>query len=292
MSSPTKQTTLENRKERLLLIAFGTSQPHPMDSYTQMEKDMLVHYPAENVAWSYTSDTIREKLAGQGTIIPTIEENLHRLSELSLKNKSIHSLRVQSLHITAGEEFSQMERILVRYIEKHPQRFSHLFLGRPLLESERDRDETITAILEDCPKERKPDEAILLMGHGQKQGRGDLILADFAHTLAQHDPFAFFATLEGSKKIDNILTQLKESQIKTVWLAPFLFMIGHHVAKDLLGDALHPDSWFNRLKNEGFIVKFHLKGLGDNAAIRSIFIRHALESTDDLVPLSTRTLNL
>lgn len=77
------------------------------------------------------------------TPVPSVEENLEQMAR-----KGIRTLRVQSLHIAPGEEFSRMERQIVSFLARHPDSFDHVFIGRPLLESERDRNEAITALLE------------------------------------------------------------------------------------------------------------------------------------------------
>lgn len=263
-------------KEALLLVAFGTSHEDATVSYRKMEKDMLAHYPADRVKWSYTSNMIRSKLARRGTPMPSIEENLDRISR-----EGARTLRVQSLHIAPGEEFSKMERQIVHFLARNPDKFDHVFIGRPLLESEQDRNETVTALLRHFPAERKKDEAILLMGHGQQEGRCDMVLSDFSRELNKRDNLAFFATVEGTREFDDVLHHLRKSGVKTVWLAPFMLVAGDHAKNDLCGEE--EDSWASLLKKEGFTVKFHVKGLGENPGIRAIFSRHAQSSRDDLL---------
>lgn len=260
----------------LLLVAFGTSHQDATVSYRELEKDMLAHYAPDRLKWSYTSEIIRKKLAKRGAPVPSIEENLDRMAR-----EGTRTLRVQSLHIAPGEEFSRMERQIVSFLARHPDSFDHVFIGRPLLESERDRDEAITALLQHFPAERNRDEAILLMGHGQQEGRCDMVLSDFARELNDRDHLAFFATVEGTRGVSPILEQLKKSGVKTVWLAPFMLVAGDHAKNDLCGDE--EDSWATLLRKEGFTVKSHLKGLGENPGIRAVFSRHVRTTEDDLM---------
>lgn len=273
--SPAEQAAVP-QQEGLLLVAFGTSHQDATVSYRELEKDMLPHYAPDRLKWSYTSSIIRRKLAGRGTPVPSVEENLDRMAR-----EGIRTLRVQSLHIAPGEEFSRMERQIVSFLALHPDSFDHVFIGRPLLESERDRDEAVTAFLRHFPAERKKDEAILLMGHGQQEGRCDMVLSDFARELNDRDNLAFFATVEGTRGVAPILEQLKKSGAKTVWLAPFMLVAGDHAKNDLGGDE--GDSWASMLRKEGFTVKTHLKGLGENPGIRAVFSRHARTTADDLM---------
>lgn len=260
----------------LLLIAFGTSHPEAQKAYTFIGEGFAPKFKAESMHWAYTSAIIRKKLAGQGKPIDSIEEALERFREQKTK-----TLRVQSLHIAAGEEFSYMERSLLRYALKHPEAFDQILLGRPLLESEQDKADVIRTLIEECPKERKPDEALLYMGHGQKDGRADLVLDSLKQALNKQDPLAFFATVEGSHSFESIVDQLKKNKVKTVWLMPFMIVAGDHAINDLTGDE--EDSWASRLRKEGFTIKYQLKGLGEMKGIRDIFLRHTEESEDNLL---------
>lgn len=273
--APSEQAA-PSRQEALLLVAFGTSHQDATVSYKALEKDMLAHYAPDRLKWSYTSEIIRRKLAKSGVAVPSIEENLDRIAR-----EGVRTLRIQSLHIAPGEEFSGMERRIVSFLARHPDSFDHVFIGRPLLESEQDRDEAITAFLGHFPAERQKDEAILLMGHGQQEGRCDMVLSDFARELNDRDGLAFFATVEGTREFAPILHQLKKSGVKTVWLAPFMLVAGDHAKNDLCGDE--EDSWASLLRKEGFTVKTHLKGLGENPGIRAVFSRHARTTEDDLM---------
>ena len=65
------------------------------------------------------------------------------------------------------------------------------------------------------------------------------------------------------------------------WLAPFMLVAGDHAKNDLGGDE--EDSWASMLRKEGFTVKTHLRGLGENPGIRAVFSRHARTTEDDLM---------
>jgi sirohydrochlorin cobaltochelatase len=266
-------------RDGLLIVAFGTSHQKALTSYTSTEKTLTTCFPADKTSWAYTSDIIRHKIAKEGRPVPSIQESLKMLSD-----KGVKTLCVQSLHMAAGEEFSQMERTIQRYLEHNPGAFEKVLIGRPLLESNRDMQEVVTAILTEFPQERKADEAIVLMGHGQKEGRADLVFAAVQTELHRKDPKAFLATVEGTTGFDSILAELKKLQkqgLKTVWLAPFMIVAGDHATNDLAGDE--EDSWASVLKKEGFEVKLNLKGLGELQGIRNVFLRHARETTDNIL---------
>ena len=268
--------------EGLLIVAFGTSHQQALTAYQNTEKTLCSRFPQEKTGWAYTSDIIRRKLAKQGHPVPSIQESMKKLSD-----KGVKTLRVQSLHIAAGEEFSQMERTVQRYMEHNPKAFDKVLIGRPLLESNQDMKEVVNTILSEFPAERKAEDAILMMGHGQSEGRADLIFTAVQSGLHQQDSKAFLATVEGSFGFDEALSELKALQkkgLKTVWLAPFLIVAGDHATNDLAGEE--SDSWASILKKEGFDVKIHLKGLGDLKGIQNVFLRHATDTKDDITVIN------
>lgn len=265
--------------EGLLIVAFGTSHREALSSYRNTEQTLATCFPSEKTSWAYTSDIIRRKIAKEGRPIPSIQESLKTLSD-----KGITNLRVQSLHMAAGEEFSQMERTIQRYLDHNSSSFEKVLIGRPLLESNRDMKEVVGTVLKEFPQQRTKGEAIVFMGHGHRDGRADLVFSAVQGELQRQDPKAFLATVEGTYGFDKVLAELKNLQrqgLNTVWLAPFMIVAGDHANNDLAGND--EDSWVSILKKEGFQVKVNLRGLGDMQGIRNIFLRHARETTDDIM---------
>lgn len=88
------------------------------------------------------------------------------------------------------------------------------------------------------------------------------------------------ATVEGARGFDDLLAELKTHKIKKVWLQPLMVVAGDHARNDLGGDD--EDSWASKLKAAGFQVETNLKGLGEVAGVRKVYVRHAKENVDDL----------
>ncbi len=277
LSNASADTPPSKTDDGILLVAFGTSYGKARVSYDKTDETFRPSFSPDHIHWSYTSSIIRRKLAKQGNPVPSITESLDNLSR-----QGVRKIRVQSLHMAAGEEFSEMERTVQRYIDTNPKAFDRVLLGRPLLESHADLDEVVKTLAEELPKERRADEAVLYMAHGQQHDRADLDLSAVRDELHRRDPLTFMATVEGTYSLDHALQELKQKDVKTVWLAPFMIVAGDHANNDLVGSE--DDSWASILKKEGFTVKSHLKGLGEMEGIRRIFLRHALETTDDMVP--------
>lgn len=262
-------------KEGVLLVAFGTSVPEALPSFKAVDASFKAAFPDTPVVWSYTSQIIRKKLAEQGKPVGGISDGLVALAKAGVK-----VVRVQSLHVMPGEEFTELERAVLLDIQKHPGRFEAVYLGRPLLESHKDALSVAKAVLADMGGKRRKDEAVVLMGHGQAHGRADLVFEGTRATFRESDPLVFMATVEGARGIDDLPAELKAHKVRKVWLQPLMVVAGDHARNDLAGDG--EDSWASKLRAAGFKVETNLRGLGEVPGVRDIFVDHARQNVDDL----------
>ena len=60
-----------------------------------------------------------------------------------------------------------------------------------------------------------------------------------------------------------------------------MVVAGDHARNDLSGPE--EDSWASRLREAGMETTTHLKGLGETAGVRDVFVRHTLEAKQDLL---------
>lgn len=261
-------------REGLLIVAFGTSVPEAVPALKALDADFRAAFPDAAVEWAYTSQIIRKKLAERGTPVGGISDGL-----AALARKGVKVVRVQSLHVMAGEEFSALERAVLLDVKAHPGRFEAVYLGRPLLESRQDAREVAAAVLQSCGG-RAPGEGLVLMGHGQAHGRADLVFEGMRRAFAEADGLTFMASVEGSRTFEDLARELATRNVKTLWVQPFMIVAGDHARNDLAGEEA--DSWASRLRAQGFQVKTNLLGMGEIAGVRAVFIRHARETKDDL----------
>lgn len=262
-------------KEGILLAAFGTSVTEARADLHAVEKAFRSRFPDASFALTYTSQIIRKKLAKEGEHIPGISEALSHLAQ-----EGARIVRIQPLHVMQGEEYSELERALLLDVKKHPQRFQHVYLGRPLMESSEDARIVAEALVARCAEKRKNGEALVLMGHGQEKGRAGLVFEGVRAVFAERDPRIFMATVEGQRDFEMLLQDLKKHEIKSVLLRPLMLVAGDHARNDLGGSE--EDSWASMLRKEGFLVNVDLEGLGNVPEVEALYIRHALESRDDL----------
>lgn len=265
--------TAPQDKKATLLVAFGTSKASAMPALNAI--DAAYTKQGETVLWAYTSDIIRRKLAKEGKTVLSVNAALNKAAEMG-----ITELRVQSLHVAPAEEYNQLERMIVKNLTQHPGRFTKVLLGYPLLVSAQDLQEVVDAVLAALPKARKADEAVVLMGHGNDRGPGDLILAATHTAFHAKDSRVWLATVEGALSFDHVLPQLKAAGVKKVWLQPFMIVAGDHANNDLAGPE--EDSWASRIKAAGMEPVPHLKGLGELEGIQKVFLRHTSTTVDDM----------
>ena len=260
-------------KPGVLLVAFGTTMDSAKPALDAIEQ--AYRKGDAPVVMAYTSDIIRKKPALEGKPVLSVNAAMNECAA-----QGITELTIQSLHIAPAEEFHQLERMIVKNLMRYPNRFASVKLGHPLLESEQDLDAVMDAVLAGLPAERKPGDAVVLMGHGNDRGPGDLTMSAVRDGFAKRDPLVFLATVEGAHSFDRVLPRLKAAGIRRVWLQPFMIVAGDHATNDLAGPE--DDSWASRLRAEGMEPLPVLRGLGQLEGIQAVFLRHSRQTTDDL----------
>lgn len=261
-------------KNGTLLVAFGTSMESARPAIDGIEQSYKQREDGP-VLLAFTSDIIRNKLAKEGKPVLSVNAAMNEMAK-----QGVTELRIQSLHIAPAEEYSQLERMVVKNIAKNPGTFKTVKVGYPLLVSEKDLDAVVKVVLASLPADRKPGDAVVLMGHGNDRGPGDLIMAAAATAFHKADPHVWLATVEGANSFDNVLPKLKASGARRVFLQPFMIVAGDHANNDLAGPE--EDSWASRIKAAGMHPVPNLKGLGQLQGIRDIFLSHTDNAVIDL----------
>lgn len=260
-------------KELTILAAFGTSDEEAAKSLKAIQK--AYEKNGKTVIWAYSSNIIRAKLNKEKQVVYSITEAL----DYAGKN-GYNDIKIQSLHVVPAEEYMKICRLISRYMEINSKNFDSVTMGHPLLSSKQDLDKTIEVVLSVLPKERTKNDAVILMGHGNDRGTGDLSLLATAYEFHKADPMCWLATVEGALAFENILAELKKTNTKKVWLRPFMIVAGDHAKNDMAGDD--EDSWKTILTQNGFEVHTVLDGLGSLPGIQAIFMEHTENSHDNI----------
>ncbi len=260
-------------KELTILAGFGTSDEEAAKSLAAIQS--AYEKKGSTLIWAYSSNIIRKKLNKEKQVVYSITEALDYAGKNGFKD-----VKIQSLHVVPAEEYMKICRLISRYMEINGKNFNSVTMGHPLLSSKQDLDKTIQIVLSALPKERTANDAVILMGHGNDRGTGDLSLLAAACEFHKADPMSWLATVEGALAFENVLAELKQTKAKKVWLMPFMIVAGDHAKNDMAGND--EDSWKTILIKNGFEVHTVLDGLGSLAGIQEIFIEHTENSHDNI----------
>ena len=252
------------KKVGILLVAFGSSEASAQVSFENIAKKTKAAYPDIPVRWAYTSTIIRKKLAKQGKQLDSPEVALAKMQD-----EGFTHVAVQSLHTIGGDEYHDLRRTVGAF--KIMGGFQRIILGYPLLATQKDMERAVDAILENIPSERKPDEAVVLMGHGTHHP-SNAFYAALMFQLQLKDPNVFVGTVEGYPEVDLMRELLAKNKIKKAYLMPFMSVAGDHAKNDMAGDE--DDSWKSIFTKAGIECIPVLKGTAEFENFVQIWVDH------------------
>ena len=265
-------------KDAMVVMSFGTTVKKTRDrTITATVEDIQKALPDVKVVVAYTSHIIIERIrAKEGLIIPTPEEALEQL-----KAEGYTRIALASLDIIPGMEYDYKCGIYRNYRNQ----FKKMTMGLPLLfwqgqEDQRDDVmETVEAFATQFPV-LADDEALLVMTHGTPHPSNAVyaVIQDRLNKLGKGKIHVY--SVEGMPMLEHVIPVLKQECVKHVTLMPMMMVAGDHANNDMAGDD--EDSHKTILEKEGFSVTPYIHGMGENTAVRKIFVERALESWNAL----------
>ncbi len=260
-------------RKGILLVAFGTISQKSRLAYDNIDGLATERFHDTEIRWAYTSSFIRRKLAKQGKSYDSPLIALDRMREDGFTH-----VAVQSLHIDAGTEFHDLAKTARTY-KSGPNAFDAIALGKPLLDRHDDMAQVVEATLRHLP-ERKPGDAVILMGHGNHHGTGNSAFPAAATAFMEAYPLAFLGTVAGHPTLDDVLELCRTHSPKRAFLVPFMSVAGDHARNDLAGDD--GDSWKSALEELGIECVPVLTGLGEYDGVVDIWLDHLQNALDAL----------
>lgn len=250
----------ERDKAAVLMVHFGTTHDDTRAlTIDAINTRMKAAFPDVEFREAWTSRIILRKLKAQGVERLNPTEALIRLHE-----EGYTHVLIQSTNIIEGTEMKELRR----EVESLSLNFKDIRIGAPLLYAPEDY-ETVAAALTKAMDKAFPGGQKLLVGHGTPDP-ATASYAMFDYLLkANGYPLYHVGTVEGYPSYDDALCLLKAAKVRTVTLAPLMFVAGDHAKNDIAGD------WKEQLEKQGFKVNLYLKGLGENPAVQDLFISHA-----------------
>lgn len=252
------------KKVGILLVAFGSSEASAQVSFENIDKKVKAAFPGIPVRWAYTSHIIRNKLAKQGKQLDSPEVALAKMMD-----ENFSHVAVQSLHTIGGAEYHDLRRTVGAF--KSMGGFEKVILGYPLMATQEDMRRTVDAILAMIPKNRKKNEAVVLMGHGTHHP-SNAFYAALMFQIQLKDPNIFVGTVEGYPDVDLIKALMHAKKIKKAYLIPFMSVAGDHAKNDMAGEE--SDSWKSIFTQGGIECVPVLKGTAEFDEFVDIWVDH------------------
>ena len=253
-------------KKAILLVTFGTSVPEAQKAFGRIDEQAKEAFPDIEIRWAYTSQTIRAKLARQGMELDSPEVALaHLMAE------GCTHVAVLSLHTIPGIEFHEL-CYNTKFFGEMKKGFQRIMVARPLLSSQDDIKRVSECLIARIPEDRRPEDAVLFMGHGSRNHPADALYSAMNYTLQDLSPNTYVATVQGHPTLADILPKLMGKSTTKVYLMPFMSVAGEHARKDMAGEE--PESWKSVLSRAGFQCETILTGTAEYPEIVEIWLDH------------------
>ncbi|MDY2509639.1 MAG: sirohydrochlorin cobaltochelatase [Ruminococcus callidus] len=260
-------------EKELLVLSFGTSYNDSRRlTIGAIENDLEKAFPDYAVRRGFTANIIIDHVQRRdGILIDDVDAALNRAV-----NNGVKTLVVQPTHLMHGLEYDE----LVEAVSEYADAFEQVVFGEPLLSSDEDFSRVEKAITEWTAEYDDGETAICFMGHGTEaasnavyQKMQDLLTADGYTNY-------FVGTVEAEPSLEDVLAAVQAGNYKRVVLEPLMVVAGDHANNDMAGDE--EDSWKTAFEAAGYEVECLLRGLGENEAIREIYVEHAQAAVDSL----------
>ena len=265
-------------KDAIVVMSFGTTYKETRAKTIEATvKDIQAAHPDVKVVTAFTSHIIIDRIAkNEGINYPTPEQALDQL-----KAEGYTRVALVSLDVIPGMEYDYNKAVFHNYKEN----FKKMTLATSLIywqgqeDQDDDAEDFIKALFSEIKKPAKND-AVLIMAHGTPHIANAYYSVLQAKLDAMGYKNVYIYTVEGWPNLETVIPKLKKNKIKNVTLVPMMMVAGDHANNDMAGDE--EDSHKTILTKEGFKVSADLRGLGENKAVRDLYVKHANEAWDKL----------
>ena len=265
-------------KDAIVVMTFGTTfAENRAKTIDATIEGIKAAHPGVKVVTAYTSHIIIDRVAAnEGIKYPTPEEALAQL-----KAEGYTRVALTTLDVIPGMEYNYKLGVFNSY----KQNFKKMTIGTPLMywQGQEEQADDVTEVLEafatQFPKTKK-GEGIVMMAHGTPN------IANAYYAVIQEKlqemgyDNVFIETVEGWPSLETIIPKLKAKKIKKVTIMPFMMVAGDHANNDMAGSE--EDSHKSILEKEGIKVEAYIHGLGENEAVRNVFVERANAAWDAL----------
>ncbi len=294
---------MSKEKTAIVVAAFGTSYPKAVDSLLAIVRDVEAAYPDTPVQMAFTSNIIRKKWHRRASDTeyrsahPEIPEYFYRIKNVlgtlaDFQDQGYKSIVVQPTLLTHGEEYLDVQAYIdgllsIDTVKERWRPFDKIALGRPLMGTwgdthpyEDDLEKLAATLAGDVALAEAQQATLVYMGHGNEHLSTGLYY-ELEELMNERYPQirTLVGLVEGHPEFSEVLEKLQEVDNKKVLLKPLMVVAGDHATNDMAGEDA--DSWMSQLTAAGFAAQPIMRGLGDNAAVRQIFIRHLQDAATE-----------
>ncbi len=272
------QMANEENKDAIVVMSFGTTFKESRQKTIEATVAAIQQaHPDTKVVTAFTSHIIIDRIQKkEGIKIPTPEAALAQLKE-----EGYTRIALTSLDVIPGMEYGYDKAIFNEYKDQ----FKKMTLGTSLMywmgqeNQSDDIAEAMNALKTQFPKIGKQD-AILIMAHGTPDPSNAYyaVIQDRLDQMKLGNVFIY--TVEGWPSLETIMPELKAKGVRNITLMPMMMVAGDHANNDMAG--ADKDSHKSILEANGFKVTPYIHGIGENQAIRDLFVKRANESWDAL----------
>ena len=265
-------------KDAIVVMTFGTTfKDTRTKTIDATVKAIQAKHPNTKVVTAYTSHIIINRVKkNEGITFPTPEEALEQL-----KKEGYTRVALASLDVIPGMEYNYDIGVYHNYKDQ----FKKMTLGTSLMywqgqeEQADDVTETIKALSTQFPKQGK-DDAILIMAHGTPQVSNAYYSVIQAKLDEAGYKNVYVYTVEGWPNLETVMPKLKKNGIKNITLMPMMMVAGDHANNDMAGKE--EDSHKSILEKAGYKVNAYIHGIGENKAIRDLYVKRAEDAWNAL----------
>ena len=301
----TEALAMKNNPEKtaIIIASFGTTYPSAVDALLAIVRDVEALYPNTPVQMAFTSNIIRKKWHGRAedkdfqTAHPEVPGYFYRIKNLlgtlaDLQDSGHKTIIVQPTLLTHGEEYLDVQAYIdgllsIDTVKERWRPFNKIALGRPLMGTwgddhpyADDLQQLAIAVAPDVVQAEAAGATLVYMGHGNEHLSTGLYY-EFEELMNQLYPQikTSVGLVEGHPEFSEVLENLQQVKNKKILLKPLRVVAGDHATKDMA--SAEADSWKSQLEVAGFSVEPVMQGLGDNPAVRQLFLKHLQDAATE-----------
>jgi sirohydrochlorin cobaltochelatase len=283
-------------KTAIVVASFGTTYPTAVDALLSIVHDIETRYPDTPVRMAFTSNIIRKKWharaedKGFQSAHPEVPAYFYQIKNLlgtlaDLQDTGHKTILVQPTLLTHGEEFLDVQAYIagllsIETVKERWRPFNKIALGRPLMGTwgdehpyAEDLEQLAMALAPDVAQADASKATLVYMGHGNEHLSTGLYF-EFEELMNHKYPQirTRVGLVEGQPDFSDVLEKLGKEKNQNILLKPLMVVAGDHATKDMSGEDA--TSWKSQLSAAGFNVQPIMQGLGENPAVRQLFIKH------------------